>query len=287
MQDFQAIFNDLSNVGLLLVSLAVAIILWILGRFIKFTLDRMKRIPPDAKNGIKLIISLFQVVTWIILTALLFKTDPQFILGSSAIIATAIGFSSTQTAANVVGGLYIIATRPFGVGDMITTSDTSGLVLEIGLNYTKLLKLDKTVVTIPNSQLLNAVLLNANISIAHEKEVRDQAKELQFNKVSLTLPDSLIDTFNSKELIRFSTMIQLKLNQLDPPIPLADVKKRMDKVCDNFTKIFGFRPRYYFGNHIFRQDTNLVITTDKVDNLIENYPKFMEALMEGVFLELQ
>ena len=170
---------------------------------------------------------------------------------------------------------------------MITTSDTSGLVLEIGLNYTKLLKLDKTIVTVPNSQLLNAVLLNANISIAHEKQVRDSTKELQFNKVSLTLPDSLLDTFESKELIRYSTMIQLKLNQLDPPIPLTVVKKRMDNVCETFTNVFGFRPRYYFGNHIFRQDTNLVITTDKVDKLIENYPKFMEALMEEIFLELQ
>lgn len=287
MQDIQSVFNDLSNVGLLLVSIGLAILLWILGRFIKFTLDRMKRVPPDAKNGIKLIISLFQIVIWIVLTALLFKTDPQILIGSSAIIATAIGFSSTQTAANVVGGLYIIATRPFGVGDMITTSDTSGLVLEIGLNYTKLLKLDKTVVTIPNSQLLNAVLLNANISIAHEKKVRENSKELQFNKVSLTLPNSLLDTFDSKEIIRFSTMIQLKLNQLDPPIPITVVKKRMDKVCETFTNIFGFRPRYYFGNHVFRQDTNLVITTDRVDKLIENYPKFMEALMEEVFLELQ
>ncbi|MFV2015421.1 MAG: mechanosensitive ion channel family protein [Candidatus Heimdallarchaeota archaeon] len=287
MQDLTQLINDLASIGSIILSIGLIILIWILGRFIKFAINRMKRIPPDAKNGINLGISLFQFFLLFIGTALIFNVDPNFLLGSSAVIATAIGFSSTQVAANIVGGLYIIATKPFGIGDLITIFGKSGLVLEIGLSYTKLLQLDKTIVTIPNSQLLNATLLNSNISMAHEHKVRDQAKSLKFTKVSLTLPDSLLDTFESKELIRYSSTVQLKLNQLTPPIPLIEVKKRLDKVCTEFVDVFGFRPRYYFGSHVFRQDTHLVVTTLEVDTLFEHYPAFMEAMMVEVFKEIQ
>ena len=287
MQEISYLLKDLSNLGSIILSALLLILIYLTGRILKFTVNKMKIFPPDAKNGVKLFITIFQLFTWIIGTALAFNTNPEFLLGSSTIIATAIGFASTQTAANLVGGLYIIITSPFGVGDFITINGNSGLVMEIGLNYTKMLKLDKTVVTIPNSQLLSATLLNSNISLAHEQKVREQARELQFNKVSLTLPDSFLDALDFKELIRYSTTIQLKLNQLNPPLALEKVKERMNKVCTDFADIFGFTPRYFFGNHVFRQDTHIVITTDSADKLINNYPIFMEAIMVEVFKELQ
>ncbi|MHA2362598.1 MAG: mechanosensitive ion channel domain-containing protein [Candidatus Hodarchaeales archaeon] len=263
------------------------LLIWIIGRFLKFAIRRIEQIPPDAKNGIILMLGLIQIFTIAIGGALIYAVDSNVILGSSAFFATAIGFASTTVAANLVGGLYIMITRPFGVGDFIKVRNISGVVLEIGLNYTKLLQIDKTVVTIPNSNLLNATLLNSNISIDDERRGRKQAKQLKMRKVSLTIPDLVLDTFDQSEIVRFSTLLQLKLNQYSPPLPLKDVITRLKKVCKKFTPIFGFEPRFYFGNHVFRQDTHLIITSKDTDTLLENYPNFMDAIMESVFVELQ
>lgn len=292
MQDFTDPQYLIDNFGAVLLILLLLVVIWVAGRFVKFILKRIRRIPPDAKNGLALMVTLAQILGFFVGAAFALGADPTYVLGSSAILATALGFASTSVVSNLVGGLYIIITRPFGVGDMIRISNSNpGVVLEIGINYTKLLRIDRTVVTVPNSKLLNATLLNSNISVSLELRRREQAKKLEMTGIPVVLPDllseGLLDTFDREEIVRFPTTVQLKLNQYTPALPLSSVRERMDKICDRFEPIFGFRPRYFFGKHVFRQDTHLVITAKDNDVLLDNYPLLMEAIMEGVFEELQ
>jgi len=64
--------------------------------------------------------------------ALIFNVDPELVISTSTLVATAIGFASTSIATNLVGGLYLIITRPFGVGDFINAQGNEGIVIEIG-----------------------------------------------------------------------------------------------------------------------------------------------------------
>jgi hypothetical protein len=285
------ILTDPNTYTVFIYIITATILIWFFGRIIKSTIKRTKRIPPDAKNGIKLIVNIAQIVVWIGSLAVIFNIQPDDFLASTAVLATAIGFASTTVATNIVGGFYIIITRPFGVGDFIEVKGTSGVVLEIGLSYTSLMRIDKTIVTLPNSNLLNANLLNSNISVEQERMKQEESKKLNLSGVSITIPgvlsNSMIHSFKQEEIVRYSTRIQLKLNQYDPPLPVKDVKTRMDKVCEEFKSKFGFKPIYYFGEHIFRQDTHLVITANDTNTLLENYPGFMDAIMKSVFSELQ
>ncbi|MFX1534289.1 MAG: mechanosensitive ion channel family protein, partial [Promethearchaeota archaeon] len=181
-------------IAVALVAIALLIIgVWILGRFIKFIIKQSKTIPPDAKNGVSLIIGLFQLFTIILGIAFFWGVDPNTLITTSTIFATAIGFASTSIAANIVGGLYISLARPFGIGDLVKTEGTEGIVLEIGLNYTKLMRFDRTVLTIPNSVLMNTTLVNSNISVAEERERSEKAKEIKFQKVSVKIPSIITD----------------------------------------------------------------------------------------------
>ena len=62
---------------------------------------------------------------------------------------------------NYGSGLVIILTRPFVVGDTITTQGITGIVEDIRLAYTLLSNEDGQTITIPNKQIVGEVICNS------------------------------------------------------------------------------------------------------------------------------
>jgi small-conductance mechanosensitive channel len=84
------------------------------------------------------------------------------LLGISAILGTAIGFASTTTMGNFLAGLYIMAARPFLIGDYIILPDTKveGRVREITVNYTKITLPTGNIILVSNSRFLGQSIIN-------------------------------------------------------------------------------------------------------------------------------
>ncbi|MFW9777225.1 MAG: mechanosensitive ion channel family protein [Candidatus Heimdallarchaeota archaeon] len=84
------------------------------------------------------------------------------LLGISAILGTAIGFASTTTLSNFLAGLYIMATRPFLIGDYIILPDSKveGRVKEITVNYTKITLPTGNTMLVSNSKFLGQSIIN-------------------------------------------------------------------------------------------------------------------------------
>ena len=61
---------------------------------------------------------------------------------------------------NVAGGLVILSSRPFDLGDFVEVGGTSGTVQEIGLNHTKLETADGLQVMLPNQELASSQVIN-------------------------------------------------------------------------------------------------------------------------------
>lgn len=80
------------------------------------------------------------------------------ILGGA--LALALGFAAQNLIANFIAGAFIIHDEPFTVGDWIEWNGNSGVVREINLRVTKLDTFDNELVTVPNSDLANATLVN-------------------------------------------------------------------------------------------------------------------------------
>lgn len=81
----------------------------------------------------------------------------------SAVIASAgVGISLALQGAlsNFAGGIVIIFTRPFKIGDYITSNGESGTVENIKIFYTELVTVDNKKVLIPNGTLANNVIVN-------------------------------------------------------------------------------------------------------------------------------
>ena len=64
---------------------------------------------------------------------------------------------------NVAGGLVILSSHPFSIGDYVEVSGVSGTVHEIGLNHTKLVTPDGSLVMLPNKELASSQMTNYTV----------------------------------------------------------------------------------------------------------------------------
>lgn len=74
----------------------------------------------------------------------------------------AVGFASQDILKNIFGGVMILFDRPFQVGDKIELGKYYGEVLNIGLRAVRIVTPDDSQVSIPNSEMVNQAVSNAN-----------------------------------------------------------------------------------------------------------------------------
>lgn len=80
------------------------------------------------------------------------------LLGS---IGLAVGLALQGSFSNMAGGIVLLISRPFGIGDYIDINEKiTGTVIEIGTLYTVINTYDNIRIVIPNGEISNAVLTN-------------------------------------------------------------------------------------------------------------------------------
>ena len=84
----------------------------------------------------------------------------EWILSISAIAGAALGFASQKTLGNFLAGLFLLAARPFKVGDYVRLGTVEGVVQEVTINYTKVLTIGNNTVSISNLQILDRDITN-------------------------------------------------------------------------------------------------------------------------------
>lgn len=78
------------------------------------------------------------------------------LLGAAGVFSVAVGFASQTSASNLVAGLFLIAEKPFAIGDAIQIGSTTGEVLAIDLLSVKLRTFDNKFVRIPNESVIKS-----------------------------------------------------------------------------------------------------------------------------------
>jgi len=89
-----------------------------------------------------------------------FGFDVFTLLAGLGIGGLAFAFAAQKTISNAFGGLTILLSRPFVLGDTIDYNGTVGTVEEISIMHTRMRNLDKRVVTIPNSDIAESMVTN-------------------------------------------------------------------------------------------------------------------------------
>jgi Mechanosensitive ion channel, beta-domain len=106
---------------------------------------------------------LIGAVTTLLVTLALFGVPIGQLLLGGALTSVFVGIAAQQALSNVFAGLVLLLAHPFRVGDAIRmragalSGEIDGTVTEIGITYVRL-STAGGVISIPNSQVLNAVV---------------------------------------------------------------------------------------------------------------------------------
>ncbi len=94
-------------------------------------------------------------------------------LASAGVVGLAVGFAAKDTLANLFAGIFILADAPYKPGDFIVIdSGERGQVQHIGLRSTRILTRDDIEITVPNSVIANAKIVNESGGPWEKERVR-------------------------------------------------------------------------------------------------------------------
>lgn len=80
-----------------------------------------------------------------------------------SVAGLAVSLALQNTLSNVAGGIMLLVTTPFQVGDYVEADGISGTVHAIDLSYTAILTIDGKEIFVPNSQLSGTKIINYTI----------------------------------------------------------------------------------------------------------------------------
>ncbi|MDP6674564.1 MAG: mechanosensitive ion channel family protein, partial [Gammaproteobacteria bacterium] len=112
---------------------------------------------PLLKNAFAVLIFLTGIYT--IMVA--WNINVTGLVASAGIVGLALSFAAQDTLSNLFAGVAILADKPYQIGDVIIIDNGErGEVTHIGLRSTRLLTRDDVEISIPNSVMGNATIIN-------------------------------------------------------------------------------------------------------------------------------
>ena len=114
-----------------------------------------------------LILTAVQVVLYILLALMVASglgIDVTGVVALASVLTLAVSLSVQNLLTNVFGGFTLLYTKPFASEDFVEIAGQSGTVKEIGLTYTKLATPDNKIVSIPNSAVVAAEIVNYTVT---------------------------------------------------------------------------------------------------------------------------
>lgn len=146
----------------------------------------------------KFINSIAKVVVYFVLALVVankmgFNTSSVVALAS--VLSAAFALAAQGSLSNLFGGVLLLITKPFLVGDYVSAGGVDGTVLEIGLLNTRLNTVDNKRVSIPNGSIASATITNFSTEGCRRVDLKvtasydapvDQVKKAIFEAIEAT-----------------------------------------------------------------------------------------------------
>jgi len=228
-----------SIVVVAVVSLLVGGLVWLL--------DALAERNASRRLFYKRLVPIIRIVLWVFtayfVIHVIFQVDAQGVIAAAAAVGVAVGFAAQDLLKNLFGGLILVFDQPFQAGDKISIGGTYGEVVSIGLRSTRIVTPDDNLVTVPNAQVVDQQVANANAGELNCQVVTDlflpgwadeaEAKRIAFEAASgsryvfLKKPIVVLVSDVFKET--FLTRVRVKAYVLDPRLEFllqSDVTER-------------------------------------------------------------
>ena len=157
--------------AVLMVSVIPAVILLVAGILVIRVVIKIVRTALEKtaleKAAHTLILSVVRVTLYVLLglmVATKLGIDVTSIVALASVLTLAVSLALQNILANVIGGFTILTTQPFHSGDYVEIGGQGGVVQEINMTYTQLMTGDKKLISIPNSAVIAAQIVNYSAS---------------------------------------------------------------------------------------------------------------------------
>jgi len=157
-------------ISLVIGAFAIRIIM----KLIRVTLEKSKL----EKAAHSLITSLAKAAMYILLGLIVASTlgiDVTSIVALASVLTLALSLALQNMVSNIIGGFTILYTHPFHSGDYVEIAGQGGTVKEINMTYTMLATPDNKLISIPNSAVVAAQIINYSASDTRRVDVQVSA----------------------------------------------------------------------------------------------------------------
>ena len=149
----------------LLVASIVVVASWVVGRWIIQLVGRpiARRFErPSVTRAVLQSIRISILILGILFAATIVGFSPGQIFLSVTVFSAVLAVVLAPIVRRFISGMFVLADRPFEIGDMIELVDTNtrGFVEDVTLRYTKLFTLENTFLVIPNSDIVDRDIIN-------------------------------------------------------------------------------------------------------------------------------
>jgi MscS family membrane protein len=112
------------------------------------------------------------VVGVLLLLKACFNQPVTGLLTSLSIVGAAVALAAKESLENLIASFIIFFDKPFSVEDTVKVNNVTGTVERIGLRSTRVRTADKTLVTVPNKQMVDSVVDNWSMRTQRRGEIK-------------------------------------------------------------------------------------------------------------------
>ncbi len=242
-------------------SLVVIVVFHFLIRALAWILETLAERSVKRRLSIKWLIPITRMTLWgiagYLILSTVFRVDAQGLLAASAAFGLALGIAAQDLLKNVFGGLIVVFDQPFQVGDKISVGGTYGEVVSIGLRSTRIVTADDNLVTVPNSQVVEEQVANANAGQLNcqvvtdlylpgrvdERKAREIAFEAAVTSQYVFLSKPIVVLVGDEFRTTFVTRVRVKAYVLDPRFEFLMQSDITERARDGF-RAAGLMPEH-------------------------------------------
>lgn len=174
----ESLLNILKNLDLTRILLGLAVLtacliaVRSLMRLFSALLSRSAHIDPALHSVLKTALRILLYFISVVFSAGAMGVPVSSFLAVFSVVGLAVSLAVQGVLSNLAGGVIILASKPFSLGDYIETDSLAGTVKEIGFLHTRLSASDGKMIFVPNNLLYNSKLVNCTSSGLRRIELR-------------------------------------------------------------------------------------------------------------------
>lgn len=156
------VFSAISAANVVPAIITFVISYFVLKIVVKIVGNLLDRTPME-KTIVRFIRSSLHIVMWVlisVITASALGIDTTSMVALISVASLAVSLAVQGALSNLAGGVTLLSTHPFRVGDFVEVGGVSGTVREIGMTYTTLTTADQKEIFVPNSEVSSSKIIN-------------------------------------------------------------------------------------------------------------------------------